>query len=591
LSCTPGISAEEQLLIYDLNRGRNDPVRFGQEHPRVTVDLSDVTPRPPLAVNAALVASSGFKAAEMAANNYFAHQSEVTGQWPNAAARACGYALPDFYPSDTNNIESLAAGFPATIVNLLENLIEDDGVVPPGHRIHLFATSDFFASHREIGAGFATDLSSDFHNYLSIHTAVSDETDVFLTGVVFNDANGNERYDLNEGLGGVTVSDGTRNTTTNSAGGWSIRTAPGARTVTASGGPFSGTATAQVTAADQNIEIDFLSGLTTASINFAAPATETSRVQFGATQFQANENAGTALVTLTRTGNTTSTVQVGLQLDPGGSATPGSDFGAIPNSVTFNAGETNKSVAITILDDMLIEGNETLILRLVNPGAGADLGPQDDAMLTIVDFEPGAITGRIFEDLDLSGTLDTGEPALPGVTVYVDENFNEQLDAGERTRISRANGRYRFGNLVAGGYTICAQLPPGYDGFCVAAAVTAQATTTNVHLGAFRRATIRGTVFHDADADGVRDPEENVQVGVTLFLDLNLNGSLDGDEPSRTSNPTGQYRFRGLLPGTYFVVQVVPHGFEQFAPATPDDQFVSVLSGGRRRLQFANVPS
>ena len=53
----------------------------------MSVDLSAVVPRAPLAVNDKLMASSDFHATEMAVHNYFGHQSQVTGEWPNKMVR------------------------------------------------------------------------------------------------------------------------------------------------------------------------------------------------------------------------------------------------------------------------------------------------------------------------------------------------------------------------------------------------------------------------------------------------------------------------------------------------------------------------
>ena len=53
-------------------------------------------PRPPLAANDQLFDSAGFHAEEMATYDYFGHQSEVTGDWPNQMARDAGYPLPDW---------------------------------------------------------------------------------------------------------------------------------------------------------------------------------------------------------------------------------------------------------------------------------------------------------------------------------------------------------------------------------------------------------------------------------------------------------------------------------------------------------------
>jgi uncharacterized protein YkwD len=99
----------EQLFIYELNRARNNPGRFSREN-NLAVDLSGVAAQPPLAVNNNIVGSASFHAEEMATFNYFAHQSAVTGDFPNKLARDNGYVLPSFYPNTANYIESIAAG-------------------------------------------------------------------------------------------------------------------------------------------------------------------------------------------------------------------------------------------------------------------------------------------------------------------------------------------------------------------------------------------------------------------------------------------------------------------------------------------------
>jgi parallel beta-helix repeat protein len=156
---------------------------------------------------------------------------------------------------------------------MLVLLIEDAGVVPPGHRIQLLGMDSFFAGHREIGVGYGFNNSATFKNYWAIHTAVRDATVAapqFLTGVVFNDVNGNRRYDLGEGLAGVTVSNGTTSVLTNGAGGWSMFVTPGVYTVTASGGSLVGAPSAKVTVASNvNVEVDFISGFPIGEVNFS----------------------------------------------------------------------------------------------------------------------------------------------------------------------------------------------------------------------------------------------------------------------------------------------------------------------------------
>lgn len=269
------IAAEEQLFVYLLNRARHDPEAY-QIETGLPVDLSGVAASPPVAVNNALFNSAEFKAEEMAANNYFAHQSQTTGIWPNQLARNQGYVLPSYFPNTSNQIESLAAG---TFYDLpddpLFGLIYDEGIDPPGHRFHMLSIGSFYQDNREIGVGHGFNNSATYRNYWAIHLTQTDPLDTFLTGVAFHDANGNDRYDLNEGLSGVTITAGGLSTTTNAAGGWSIKT-PGNASyqVSASGGSFVGTSSSLVNVGSSNVEVDFISGEVAPFVNFVAPANQ-----------------------------------------------------------------------------------------------------------------------------------------------------------------------------------------------------------------------------------------------------------------------------------------------------------------------------
>jgi hypothetical protein len=258
------VSPEEQLFVYLVNRARRNPVNFQQEH-SLPVDLSTVEPQPPLAVHEDLFASARFHAHEMATHNYFAHQSPVTGDWPNAMAREHGYPLPPQFLDNVNNIESIAAGTARdTAEEVLTNLIGDSSAAALGHRSLLLGIGGF-ANYREIGIGHSFNAASDYDHYWSIQTAYANTADRFLTGVVYDDQNRNARYDLNEGLAGVNVTaflqgGGTLSAETNSGGGWSIKAAsPGTYSIVVSGGQFTGQSTEAVNVTSGSIEVDFIS--------------------------------------------------------------------------------------------------------------------------------------------------------------------------------------------------------------------------------------------------------------------------------------------------------------------------------------------
>jgi hypothetical protein len=287
---------QEMLFLYELNRARHDPadwaVEMGIQNTTggdgQPADLVGVPARPPLALNEILVGSARFKAGEMASFDYFAHQSAVTGTWPNLLVRQMGYPLATMVnvmggfiaiPDDSNQVESIACGYGpgaqdfSQAINALVGLIVDTGVPGLGHRHHLlgFDDYDFNAHFREAGAGFGSNGGSQCRNYWAFHTGVEDVERTFLTGVVFADQNADGLYDPSEGLPGVTVTVSGVRTSTNAAGGWSMEVTSGTHVVTCQGGAFAGTGSASVPVASANREVDCISGLAGAVVDFSVP--------------------------------------------------------------------------------------------------------------------------------------------------------------------------------------------------------------------------------------------------------------------------------------------------------------------------------
>lgn len=289
---------QELHFLYEVNRARHDPPAWAAEYglgsqtggDGLPVTLIGVAPRPPLALNTTLLGSARFKAQEMATNNYFAHQSMVGPNfyWPNDLARnVFGYPLAtqvlepggQFYYTlvdDSNQIESLAAGFgPGTFdytigVNAVIGLIVDEGVPTLGHRVHLLGMDDFNALFVEAGPGYGLSMAALYHNYWAFHTGLKASAETFLTGVVFDDGNGNSRFDPGEGLAGVMVQAGLFSAMTGATGGYSISIPSGTHAVTCSGGGFSGTASASVGVIGFNREVDCISGEANAFVDFVS---------------------------------------------------------------------------------------------------------------------------------------------------------------------------------------------------------------------------------------------------------------------------------------------------------------------------------
>jgi uncharacterized delta-60 repeat protein len=92
--------------------------------------------------------------------------------------------------------------------------------------------------------------------------------------------------------------------------------------------------------------------------------------------------------------------------------------------------------------------------------------------------------------------------------------------------------------------------------------------------------TINGSVFNDADADGVNDAGESGISSRTVYLDVNGNGALDTNEPTRTTTGLGGgYSFLSVGPGNYAVRTVVPSGSRQTLPASNAARTIALAVG------------
>jgi len=99
-------------------------------------------------------------------------------------------------------------------------------------------------------------------------------------------------------------------------------------------------------------------------------------------------------VNVIRTGDTSGTASFNYTTsdEPTGTghASQASDYEMAVGTLTFAPGETSKTFPVLIVDDRLVEGNETLALTLSNAtGANVSLGSPNTAEMTIVDNDSG----------------------------------------------------------------------------------------------------------------------------------------------------------------------------------------------------------
>jgi hypothetical protein len=140
---------------------------------------------------------------------------------------------------------------------------------------------------------------------------------------------------------------------------------------------------------------------------------------FSQSSYTVDESAGTAAITVQRTGGVSGTVTI-FYTTGGGSATANQDYTPVSGTLTFENGVNSRTINVPIGDDGDEESDETVGLALSNPTGGASLGSPSTATLTIVD-----------DDI----------PGQPGAFRYSQSNFAASEGAGAATiTVQRTGG-------------------------------------------------------------------------------------------------------------------------------------------------------
>ena len=113
---------------------------------------------------------------------------------------------------------------------------------------------------------------------------------------------------------------------------------------------------------------------------------------FSALEYVVGEAAGTASIMILRTNGTTGAISVDYHTT-NTTAAAGSDYLGASGRLTIGDGQGSGVISITILDDFVIEGNETFRVVLTNPTGGATISGPSSATVSIQenDFGPGSL--------------------------------------------------------------------------------------------------------------------------------------------------------------------------------------------------------
>ena len=241
-------------FTYWAGQDANEPSRA-----KIQSDFSTYPSRPPLAFNASLITAATNHSQDMLAKNYQGHQ-ESDGSWPWDRAKTAGYGSG--YVGENaycygKSMWEIDAGF------LIDFGPGNDTVL--GHRENVlnFLPSGAANSvmYSEIGLGIIHG-GTGLPNVGPIITTedFGDNSKTFVLGVVYDDKNTNNFYDMGEGMGGVTitVSGASFTAVTSTSGGYAIPySGSGTITVTASGGGLVAPISKQVDFNGENVKVDF----------------------------------------------------------------------------------------------------------------------------------------------------------------------------------------------------------------------------------------------------------------------------------------------------------------------------------------------
>lgn len=199
----------------------------------------------------------------------------------------------------------------------------------------------------------------------------------------------------------------------------------------------------------------------------------------------------------------------------------------------------------------------------------------------------GQICGTTWRDVNRNGIREVGEPIEAGVALTLS-------GTATGSRVSDGAGRYCFTSLLPGNYRINASTPGGLEATGDVDGASNGLTQIDTTLVSGENkdgqdfgfappppppppaplGSICGAVYHDDNANGVRDPQETRRVAGSVV-------TLSGPVSSRaTTAGDGAYCFTGLPAGAYRVANSVPAPLEPSGDADGPANGISLIGVG-----------
>jgi hypothetical protein len=196
----------------------------------------------------------------------------------------------------------------------------------------------------------------------------------------------------------------------------------------------------------------------------------------------------------------------------------------------------------------------------------------------------GNVRGTVWNDVNADGVVAPTDPGLADWTVFLDNNNDGLLSAGEPSTVTDAAGVFTFSSVTVGAHQVVEVVK---DGWFVSPGHPASVTLNVVNEGANRvdfanytptLGSISGRVWNDADGNGAIGAGEAGVPGWTVFIDADGDGAAGAGEATAVTDATGNYAIGDVPIGSFTVREVPASGWTPTAPGT-GMQLVSVLNG------------
>jgi|GEM_PF-1633728 protocatechuate 3,4-dioxygenase beta subunit len=198
---------------------------------------------------------------------------------------------------------------------------------------------------------------------------------------------------------------------------------------------------------------------------------------------------------------------------------------------------------------------------------------QDTANLNFGNFQYAVISGKLYNDFNGNGIINSEDTPQQGWRVHLSGAFTDSI-------LTDSAGFYSFANLNTGTYYVREIVKPEwYKTSPLVPRYTVEITTSGMSISQrdfcnFKYAKVGGEVFADSNGNEVRDPNESGLANWKLYL---AQGSQKID--STLTNAQGIYLFNSVRAGTFVLSSETKQNYFQTYPDSPGTFIFTSTSG------------